>query len=97
PPYVKQSESSTMQKNILKYEPHIALFVPNDDALLFFKAIAEFGLQHLNANGKLFFEINETLGKEVTALLEQYGYNNIELKKDFQGKDRMVKAEAPNP
>jgi len=93
PPYIKQSEEDEMRKNVLQYEPHIALFVPENDALIFYKTIATFGLKHLNKNGKLFFEINEALGNEVCVLLEQYGYNNIELKKDMQGKDRMVKAE----
>jgi release factor glutamine methyltransferase len=81
-----------MHQNVLKYEPHTALFVPDEDALIFYKAIAEFGLTHLNKNGKLFFEINESLGKEVCDLLQKYRYASIELKKDMQGKDRMVKA-----
>jgi release factor glutamine methyltransferase len=92
PPYVKQSEASSIQKNVLKYEPHIALFVEDEDALKFYKAISEFGLAHLNKNGKLFFEINEMMGKQVCELLTQYGYSNIQLKKDLQEKERMVKA-----
>src|SRR4051812_13127048 len=87
PPYVKQSEASSIQKNVLKYEPHIALFVEDEDALKFYKAIAEFGLAHLNKNGKLFFEINEMMGKQVCELLTQYGYSNIQLKKDLQEKE----------
>ena len=92
PPYIKQSEANEMHKNVLQHEPHIALFVPDEDGLLFYKAVAAFGLLHLKNKGKLFFEINEALGKEVCKLLEEYGYTNIELKKDMQGKDRMVKA-----
>ncbi len=92
PPYVKKIEASSMHHNVVKHEPHLALFVPDEDALIFYKAIAEFGLIHLNKSGKLFFEINESLGKEVCELLQQYGYTNIELKKDMQGKERMVKA-----
>lgn len=92
PPYVKKDEASAMHQNVLKYEPHLALFVPGEDALIFYKTIAGFGLTHLNKNGKLFFEINESFGKEVCDLLRQYGYTNIELKKDMQGRDRMVKA-----
>ena len=92
PPYIKQSEEAAMHDNVLKYEPHLALFVPDEDALLFYKAIADFGLQHLTAGGKLFFEINEMMGASVKALLEQKGYSNVEIKKDMQGKDRMVKA-----
>ncbi|HEY6978004.1 MAG TPA: peptide chain release factor N(5)-glutamine methyltransferase [Chitinophagaceae bacterium] len=96
PPYVKRSEASTMQKNVLQHEPHIALFVPDEDPLLFYRTVAAFGLQHLKAHGKLFFEINETSGKEVQDLLSQYGYENIEIKKDLQGKDRMIKAAIAN-
>ena len=92
PPYIKQSEEKEMRNNVLLHEPHLALFVPDEDALLFYKTIASFGLQHLNKNGQLFFEINEALGKEVKELLEQNGYSNVEVKKDMQGKDRMVKA-----
>ncbi len=92
PPYIKQTEAFAMNENVLKYEPHTALFVPDNNALLFYETIAVFGLQHLTADGKLFFEINETLGKQVCSLLEKYGYTNIELRKDLQGKDRMVKA-----
>ena len=92
PPYIKQNEAGQMHSNVLEHEPHLALFVPNDDALLFYKTIAAFGLKHLNKNGKLFFEINETLGNDVCELLQQYGYKNIELKKDMQGKERMIKA-----
>ncbi|MGI8950374.1 MAG: peptide chain release factor N(5)-glutamine methyltransferase [Chitinophagaceae bacterium] len=92
PPYVKKSEQITMQKNVINYEPHEALFVNDEDALIFYKTIAEFGLQHLNKNGKLFFEINEVFGKNVCLLLKKLGYKNIELKKDLNGKDRMVKA-----
>ena len=82
-----------MHNNVIKHEPHVALFVPDEDALLFYRAIAAFGLMHLNRNGKLFFEINEALGNDVCLLLEQLGYFKIELRKDLQGKDRMVKAE----
>jgi len=92
PPYVTQGEASSMQKNVLQYEPHLALFVDDEDAMKFYKAIAEFGLKHLNENGQLFFEINEMMGKQICDLLNQYRYLNIELKKDLQNKDRMIKA-----
>ena len=92
PPYIKQTEKNEMRENVVGHEPHIALFVPDEDALLFYRTIAEFGLQHLSNNGKLFFEINEALGKEVSMLLEQHGYINIELRKDLQEKDRMIMA-----
>ena len=81
-----------MHNNVLLHEPHNALFVPNEQPLLFYEAIASFGLQHLNNNGLLFFEINEAYGKETSEMLTAKGYQNIELRKDMQGKDRMIKA-----
>jgi release factor glutamine methyltransferase len=92
PPYIKRSEEKEMRGNVLQHEPHLALFVPDEDALLFYKTIAEFGSQHLNKDGQLFFEINEALGEEVKELLLQKGYSNVEVRKDMQGKERMVKA-----
>lgn len=92
PPYIKRSEEKEMRNNVLSYEPHLALFVPDEDALLFYRMIAEFGLTHLNENGNLFFEINEALGNVTCNLLKEKGYTNVELKKDMQGKDRMIKA-----
>lgn len=95
PPYIKQSECNTMNQNVLDYEPHIALFVNNDDALIFYRKIALFGKTHLNTNGKIFVEINERLGNETLALFESYGYNAI-LKKDMQQKNRMIIASLNN-
>ena len=92
PPYVKKSEVNAMRKSVLDYEPSLALFVPDEDALIFYKQIADFSLLHLKENGMLFMEINEALGNEVMDLFKQKGYSNVELKKDMQGKDRMVKA-----
>lgn len=93
PPYIKQSESKTMQPNVLQYEPHNALFVPDTDALIFYKAIAGFSLQNLNTlNGKLFFEINEKMGTAVAGLLQQEGFAQITIKKDLQHKERIVTA-----
>lgn len=91
PPYIKRSEACTMNANVLQHEPHIALFVEDEDALLFYRKIAAFAKKHLEHNGSVFLEINEALGKEVTDLFEQQGYRT-ELRKDMQGKDRMVKA-----
>ncbi len=93
PPYIAQSEASLMNDNVLKYEPHLALFVPDDNPLLFYEAISTFGWHCLKNGGKLFFEINELLGDEVAQLLSTKGYENIEIKKDLQNKNRMVKAE----
>ncbi len=91
PPYIKQSESNSMSKHVLDAEPHIALFVPDEDALLFYRKIAAFGKTHLNPKGRIFVEINEALSKEVITLFEKEGYRS-HIKKDLQGKDRMVQA-----
>jgi len=95
PPYIKQSEADSMHTNVLAFEPHTALFVPDNDTLLFYKKIADFALLHLHKNGLLFFEINESLGNDVCEMLAGKGFKGIELKKDLQGKDRMVKALRP--
>ncbi|MDE3145063.1 MAG: peptide chain release factor N(5)-glutamine methyltransferase, partial [Bacteroidota bacterium] len=91
PPYIKQSESKDMQKNVLDFEPHIALFVPDADALIFYKKLAAFGKKHLTTNGKIFAEINEKAGNDVNDLFENENYS-VELKKDIHGRDRMLKA-----
>jgi release factor glutamine methyltransferase len=90
PPYVRNLEKQEIKKNVLDYEPHLALFVEDTDALLFYRKIAELALTSLSPNGKLFFEINQYLGKETVALLENLGFKNIELRKDFVGNDRMI-------
>ena len=92
PPYIKKSEEQTMAKNVLEYEPHLALFVPDEDALKFYKAIAAFVKTHLKPNGKIFVEINEALAQQVTDLFKQSGFLQVTLKKDMQGKDRMIQA-----
>lgn len=92
PPYIRLSEKSNMAENVLAYEPALALFVPDNDALLFYKKIAAFAKKHLVAKGHIFMEINEALAPEVIALFQQHGYQTT-LRKDLQGKDRMVKAE----
>ena len=76
---------------MLDYEPHLALFVEDTDALLFYRKIAQLALKNLSPNGLLFFEINQYLGKETVELLQNLGFKNIELKKDIYGNDRMVK------
>ena len=92
PPYVLNSEKELMNKNILNWEPNLALFVEDDNPLLFYKEIAKKSSNVLRKNGLLYFEINEKFGKEIINLLEVIGFVNIELKKDINGKDRMVKA-----
>ena len=90
PPYITQKEKSAMHVNVLEHEPHLALFVHDDDPLLFYRAIAQFAQQHLQDNGFLYFEINENLGKETCELLQQYNFHSIVLHKDMNGKDRMI-------
>ena len=91
PPYVRELEKKQMQQNVLKYEPDSALYVKDEDPLLFYRAISQLAKKHLKSNGKLFFEINEYLADELTALLKNEGFQNIEVKKDIFGKDRMIK------
>ena len=92
PPYVLESDKKKMQKNVLNHEPHIALFVKDQDPLLYYRSIACFAQNQLVNNGKLFFEIHEKMGEEVLKMLLAKGFDHIQIKKDFQGKDRMVKA-----
>ena len=91
PPYVRNLEKLEMQANVLENEPHLALFVSDDDPLVFYKAITIFAVKHLKEKGQLFFEINEYLGAEMVKLLEDNGFKDVQLKQDFFGKDRMVK------
>lgn len=95
PPYVRQLEKSMMEANVLKHEPHTALFVEDNDALVFYRAIAEKGREILSFDGTLFFEINEYLEDEMTELLKRLNYSSIECRKDLQGKARMMKAKRP--
>ncbi|MGS2725887.1 peptide chain release factor N(5)-glutamine methyltransferase [Psychroserpens sp. BH13MA-6] len=92
PPYVRHLEKAEMQNNVLNNEPHTALFVSDDNPLIFYKAIGEFAQDKLKPNGLLYFEINEYLGRETMTLLEQQGFKNIKLKQDMFGKDRMIRA-----
>ena len=92
PPYVTFSEKEQMQANVLKYEPHSALFVPDNDPLIFYQAIADFAQSHLAVGGFLFLEINENLGSQTLALLKDCDFRKIELRQDLPGKDRMIKA-----
>lgn len=92
PPYVRDLEKSEIKKNVLNYEPHLALFVKDNDPLLFYKAIAQFAVENLRPKGQVFCEINQYLGKEMVQLLENYGFENIELRKDLFGNHRMIKA-----
>lgn len=93
PPYVRNLEKEEIKPNVLEYEPHLALFVEDNDALLFYRKIAELAKKNLSENGKLYFEINQYLGKETVELLEEMGFKNIVLKKDIYGNDRMISCE----
>lgn len=92
PPYVLRSEKEVMNKNVLNWEPETALFVEDTDPLLFYEEISKKSLTVLRKNGYLYFEINENFGNETIKLLEEIGFVNIELKKDINEKDRMIKA-----
>ena len=93
PPYVRELEKQEIKKNVLDNEPHLALFVKDNDALIFYRIIAELAQKKLSPNGELFFEINQYLGPEMIELLETMNFKNIELRKDIYGNDRMIKAE----
>ncbi|WP_347159996.1 peptide chain release factor N(5)-glutamine methyltransferase [Pontibacter chitinilyticus] len=92
PPYVLETEKQQMRPNVLAYEPHLALFVPDADALKYYRRIATVALSLLKNQGKLYFEINEQYGEEVCALLLQAGFAAATIVKDMFGKDRMVRA-----
>lgn len=91
PPYVRNLEKAEIKKNVLEYEPHLALFVDDHDALVFYKKIASLAQKNLLGNGQLFFEINQYLGQEMIDLLENMNFRNIELRKDIYDNDRMIK------
>lgn len=90
PPYIPLSDSALMRANVLDYEPHIALFVPDDDALCFYRSIAQNALRMLKVGGRLYFEIYEQFGAEVVEMLESMGFSDVTLAKDMFGKSRMV-------
>ncbi|WP_340198436.1 peptide chain release factor N(5)-glutamine methyltransferase [Ascidiimonas sp. W6] len=93
PPYVREVEKNQMMLNVLDYEPHIALFVPDDDALLFYKKIAQLAVNNLQPDGALYFEINQYLGDELEEELRALGFLNIKRRKDLFSNERMVKAQ----
>jgi release factor glutamine methyltransferase len=90
PPYVREMEKIFMAKNVTDFEPGLALFVPDNNPLLFYEAIADFSIKHLKNEGKLFFEINEVFGSDCCNILTSKGFLNITLKKDIHGKNRMI-------
>ncbi|MCF6128174.1 peptide chain release factor N(5)-glutamine methyltransferase [Flavobacterium sp. AS60] len=93
PPYVRNLEKAEIKPNVLEYEPHLALFVEDTDALLFYRKICQLAMKNLNSNGKLYFEINQYLGKETIELVENFGFKNVKLIKDIYQNNRIVSAE----
>ncbi|HEU4471271.1 MAG TPA: peptide chain release factor N(5)-glutamine methyltransferase [Flavisolibacter sp.] len=91
PPYIPLKDKHSMQANVLNYEPHLALFVPDEDPLLFYRTLANFGSHRLYEGGTIYVEVHENLGQDVIALFKSGGYENIEIRKDMQGKERMIK------
>ncbi len=91
PPYIRENEKQQMHKNVLDYEPHLALFVSDNDPLLFYDVIANFALKKLNKNGKIYFEINEAFGWETKQMLESKGFKNVRLVKDLHNKNRILR------
>ena len=94
PPYVNMSEKASLQPNVLNYEPHQALFVPDNDPIIFFRRIADFGLKKLIFNGLLYFEINAAHSEKISRMLAQKGYRDIEIARDLSGRERFIKAKA---
>ena len=92
PPYICQKEAIEMEQHVLDHEPHQALFVPDEDPLLFYRAIAKYGQKALQKNGQLYFEINPAYHQELTKMLDEMGYSEIETRKDQFGRNRMIKA-----
>ena len=92
PPYVCDNEKNAMKSHVLEHEPHVALFVPDDDPLLFYRAIADFAIQSLKPDGWLYFEVNPLYIKELKMMLAEKGFENIEVKIDQFGKERMIRA-----
>ena len=95
PPYICQREAVDMSANVLEHEPHLALFVPDDDPLLFYRAIARYALRHLRRGGYLCFEINAAYGPETCDLLSRLGFGEVSLRRDMQDRPRMVFARRP--
>ncbi len=95
PPYVRESEAKDMSPVVLDHEPRMALFVPDNDPLLFYRAIARYGKQHLNHRGVLYLEINEAFGNDIRRMLDSMGYSDILVRRDVNNKNRMVRAFIP--
>lgn len=92
PPYICLHEAETMERNVLDYEPHNALFVPDTDPLIFYRAIASYAMSHLSAGGWLCLEINQAYPDEMERLLSSFGFKDVTIQKDQYGKDRIAYA-----
>jgi release factor glutamine methyltransferase len=92
PPYVRELEKHEIQANVLEHEPHLALFVADEDPLLFYRKIGELAFESLTPNGNLFVEINQYLGEATVQLFREIGFTQVELRKDLYGNDRMIRA-----
>jgi len=95
PPYIPHREAELMRDNVLKYEPHLALFVPDATPLLFYRRIAEIGLSHLKAEGYLYFELNEYYADDTRAMIQKLGYQKVSVQNDLSGKSRFLVAQRP--
>lgn len=95
PPYITFSEKSELEKNVLDFEPHEALFVPDEESLIFYNKIADIAVKMLNDKGYLYFEINQAKGSDIIELLKSKGFSNIELRKDISGNSRMIRGMKP--
>jgi release factor glutamine methyltransferase len=91
PPYIPETDKPSMEANVLEYEPHAALFVPAEDPLLFYRHLSRAGSENLVPGGRIYLEIHEQYGREVMDLLEASGYGELQLRKDINGKDRMIR------
>ena len=96
PPYVMESEKGTMERNVISFEPHEALFVPDDNPLLFYERIAWLAIETLNKRGRLYFEINRSKGEVICEMLQEKGFTEVELRKDISGNARMIRALKPD-
>ena len=95
PPYITESEKNILEKNVLDFEPHEALFVPDEESLIFYNRISDIALKILNSKGYLYFEINQAKGTDVMDLLKRKGFENVELRNDISGNNRIIRAMKP--
>jgi release factor glutamine methyltransferase len=95
PPYIPESQKAVMDRNVTQFEPHTALFVPDQNPLVFYRGIAAFGIIHLKHGGLLYVEIHEDLAARTGDLMKEYGFSGISVRRDLNGKERMLKCRKP--